>query len=279
MKKILLMLLLFPLIGFGQFNPIFFYGVKFKDAPLFLISLRKVNTLYSGDCIRVRRDSDNTELNIGFVGGVLDTSTLLSFVGAGNGHVVIWYDQAGTAKNFIQSTQASQPVIVDTGVLVTLNGKPAIKCNSVQFLATSTFTMSANDIMSGVIVAAKLSDGAILSSVSASGYHHFRALTTDIRFRHNGTNAIITDSHANGVQNLYEMVRYDASNVRYYRNNSLKGDQPMSETWGGRDVAIGRASANSPNSSIYQEVRYYNYNIISGLSIINSEINSFYGIY
>jgi len=42
-------------------------------------SLRKLDAFYSGDAIRVRRDSDNTEKNIGFVNGELDTASLLDF--------------------------------------------------------------------------------------------------------------------------------------------------------------------------------------------------------
>jgi hypothetical protein len=44
-------------------------------------SLRKLRTAYSGNAIRVRRSSDNTEQDIGFVGNELDTTTMLDFVG------------------------------------------------------------------------------------------------------------------------------------------------------------------------------------------------------
>jgi hypothetical protein len=45
-------------------------------------SLRKLRTAYNGNCIRVRRSSDNTEQDIGFdSSGELDTSTLSDFVG------------------------------------------------------------------------------------------------------------------------------------------------------------------------------------------------------
>jgi len=44
-------------------------------------SLRKLRTAYSGNAIRVRRSSDNAEQDINFVGGDLDTQSLLDFVG------------------------------------------------------------------------------------------------------------------------------------------------------------------------------------------------------
>jgi hypothetical protein len=44
-------------------------------------SLRKLRTAYTGAAIRVRRSSDNAEQDINFVGGDLDTQSLLDFVG------------------------------------------------------------------------------------------------------------------------------------------------------------------------------------------------------
>ena len=89
-------------------------------------SLRKLRTAYSGDCIRVRRSSDNAEQDIGFSGNDLDTVSLLSFVGANNGFVVTWYDQQG-ANNLTQGSSASQPQIVSSGSLITRGGKAAVK--------------------------------------------------------------------------------------------------------------------------------------------------------
>lgn len=47
-------------------------------------SLRQLSSTYSGDAVRVRRSSDNTEQNIGFVSNELDTATLETFVKSGN---------------------------------------------------------------------------------------------------------------------------------------------------------------------------------------------------
>lgn len=67
--------------------------------------------------IRVRRDSDDTEKDIGLTSsGNLNVGDLLSFVGAGNGYIVKWYDQAGSAHDLSQATTTKQPLIVDTGV-------------------------------------------------------------------------------------------------------------------------------------------------------------------
>jgi head-tail adaptor len=89
-------------------------------------SLRKLRTAYSGSAVRVRRSSDNTEQDIGFVSGQLDTTSLLAFCGAGNGFVTTWYDQSGDARDAAQTTQANQPQIVSSGSLILENGKVSI---------------------------------------------------------------------------------------------------------------------------------------------------------
>jgi len=91
-------------------------------------SLRKLNSSYTGSAIRVRRSSDNTELNIGFDSdGNLDTYALSSFVGTGNGFVTTWYDQSGNGREATQTTAGNQPQIVSNGVVNTFNSKPCVK--------------------------------------------------------------------------------------------------------------------------------------------------------
>jgi hypothetical protein len=88
-------------------------------------SLFKIRTAYTGPCIRVVRSSDNSSLDIGFSSGVLDTASLLSFVGSSSGYVTRWYSQIGS--NFASNgTLPKMPRIVSAGTLDTLNGKPAI---------------------------------------------------------------------------------------------------------------------------------------------------------
>jgi hypothetical protein len=102
--------------------------------------MHKVSSTYNGACIRVRRSSDNTEQDIGFLGDDLDTASLLSFVGVGDGLVTTWYSQSGFF-NLTQTSSSMQPSIVLSGVLQTLNGKPCLKFDGV------------NDFLTGGIVA------------------------------------------------------------------------------------------------------------------------------
>lgn len=93
-------------------------------------SLRKLSSTYSGNCIRVRRYSDNVEQNIGFVNNLLDTASLLSFAGVSSVLVTTWYDQSGNGRNAVQTSAISQPKIIDVGNLNLMNGKPSINFNS-----------------------------------------------------------------------------------------------------------------------------------------------------
>lgn len=81
-------------------------------------SFFKLRSAYAGFCIRIRRSSDNAELNIGFIGWRLDTDSILAFVGAGNGFIVTFYDQSGSSFNYTQATAGLQPQIVVSGAIV-----------------------------------------------------------------------------------------------------------------------------------------------------------------
>jgi hypothetical protein len=106
-------------------------------------SLRKLTNAYSGSVIRVRRASDNTEQDIGFVSNVLDTASLLSFCSATDGFVVTWYSQiGGSTMDVIQTTAIKQPKIVIGGVLNTLNGKVSIQYR----FANNTALVTANGV-------------------------------------------------------------------------------------------------------------------------------------
>lgn len=103
-------------------------------------SLRLLSSNYTGYAVQVRRSSDNTTQNIGFTtNGDLDTASLKTFVGSGNGFVTIWYDQSGNGRNATQSTTSLQPQIVNGGVIYRQYGEPTLFFNA-SYLQTTSFT-------------------------------------------------------------------------------------------------------------------------------------------
>lgn len=94
-------------------------------------SVRKLNSDYTGDCMRIRRSLDSAESAIGFdSNGDLDTAAIAAFATEGDAFCVTWFDQSGNGRNATQGTPANQPKIYSSGAMVTENGKPALECNS-----------------------------------------------------------------------------------------------------------------------------------------------------
>lgn len=92
--------------------------------------------------IRVRRSSDNDELDINFNGRLLDTTALLDFCGAGSGYAHTVYDQTGNGEDFVQTTASKQPRIVNAGVydgLITPDGADDFMVCSSLTLGTPQF--------------------------------------------------------------------------------------------------------------------------------------------
>jgi hypothetical protein len=133
-------------------------------------SLRLLSSTYAGSAIRVRRSSDNAEQDINFTAGVLDTSTLLTFCGGGNGFISRWYDQSGNLKDNIQLSLGAQPRIVLSGNLETVNSKPTINYISATFTGTPLQNVTAQSIFTVAQVNSYSSLQSLVSFDSVSGF-------------------------------------------------------------------------------------------------------------
>jgi hypothetical protein len=78
-------------------------------------TFRKLRTSYTGNCMTIRRSSDNVTLDVGFGGGgYIVTSAITNFLtGSTTGFCTTLYNQGtlGSAGDFIQSTQVYQPLV------------------------------------------------------------------------------------------------------------------------------------------------------------------------
>lgn len=92
-------------------------------------SLRSLSNSYADPVVTVRRSSDNAEKD--FTAAEVADGTLAAFCGAGNGFVKQWWDQSGNARHAVAAADASEPKIVDSGVLILEEGKPAIDFDGV----------------------------------------------------------------------------------------------------------------------------------------------------
>lgn len=127
------------------------YWPTFGYTPTVALSLRQLSASYTGPAIRVRRSSDNTEINIGFTAeGDLDTTALLNFCGSGNGFISIWYDQSGNEFNAIRDNVSGQPRIVSEGVIDLIGSKPGVYFDGTSDALSMTAAVSAVSGVKGV---------------------------------------------------------------------------------------------------------------------------------
>jgi hypothetical protein len=141
----ILILILLPLISFSQFNIGIIESSKTNLAinAASIYSLRKINSTYTGNAIRVRRSNDNTEQDIGFTSlGDLDTTSLKNFVSSNSAFITTWYSQGDSSSvNFTQATALNQPRIILNGIIDRVNGKVSIFFNGTsQFMTVQSST-------------------------------------------------------------------------------------------------------------------------------------------
>ena len=243
-------------------------------------SLRQLRTAYTGNAIRVRRSSDNTEQNIGFVNNVLDTASLLTFCGAGNGFVTTWYDQSGNANNAIQTTAFNQPQIVSSGAMITTNGKNSILFNSTKLmLLGSSITVGASSYTSFVGKRAVSGDKVIgLSRWNTNGYSMY--LWSDNKYYFLGkTNSYLASSAADTTTaQLLLTGQNSAGTMSMFKNSNTITSSPAVTVYSTFMDAIGGASGNFANCNL-QEAILYNSDQSTNRTGIETNINTFYTIY
>ena len=252
-------------------------------------SLRKLRTAYTGYAIRVRRSSDNSEQDIGFTStGDLDTGSLLDFVGTGSGYVKTWYDQSGNSKDLTQTTTASQPRIVSSGVLGTSNGLPTLYFDGSDdclFNSSITGTITGANITS--FVTASTNSGTYI-------WGRFVVLhknndvdewetTTSIQLLSLTGDAYSVQAHTNsmgaaGYNNvtpgtLFQATTYhDSTNLKFYVNSALQESNAVSANLAPDYLVVGSGRSNTSISDYAQgtvsELIVYN----SNLSTANRQI-------
>ena len=263
-------------------------------------SLRKLRTAYTGNAIRVRRSSDNGEQNIGFdANGNLDTASLLSFVGAGNGFVTTWYDQSGnTNLDAVQNSAVNQPYIVQSGVLCTLNGKAIIRnpnANVIRCLITpisSAQTRPISIIASGKIYSLPLNGygnvgfylGGTVNAGAGSTYAFSvtpSSFGTQIRY---GSTTVNTINTYNTYSSFIHQGHF-ASSVLTSRINGIDATTTITDSApfasNSNFTLIGANAVTTdfiPNIGMYEYIFYFT-DKTSDRAGIESNINSYYSIY
>jgi hypothetical protein len=242
-------------IGFNQFYSTYTSILDLYPSAYHAYSLRKLKSTYNGFCLRVRRTTTTPSVTtttvdvsfdvynkvsllskITYISGTVTNAKCLGEFAASTGFsnvdgidtnqnifVVTWYDQSGNNKNPTQATAASQPRLVNSGSLETVDGSAGVRFISAnsQFLSLAD-TSTAYNNMSCYALSNSIS---ATINTSAYGQGHFGINAriflpsgTNIAYNTNATFPI-TGITAN-VDRLYELI-CGASTTSAYSNGTI----------------------------------------------------------
>jgi hypothetical protein len=239
--------------------------------------------------MRVRRASDNTELNIEFNNdGSLNTTQLTTFCTGTNCFVKVWFDQSGNVRHAEQTTTANQPKIYDSSTgLVTQGGFGAPTFDGTNDLFTfNASSLNANLISAFVVTRTAATTGygtalAIAGNVATDRFH-LGYKNNDNNFYFLYDENLTSAQAANTNVNLFSMlassgiggaVGYINGVSKYTYNTLVSQAMSASATIGAFGLATGTL-----NGSV-QEVIIYASDQSSNRTGIEQNINANYGIY
>lgn len=258
-------------------------------------SVRKLRTDYTGACMRVRRSSDNAEQDIGFVGNDLDTVALLSFVGAGNGFAVMWYDQSGNSLNISRGVLSQQPRIVSSGVVDSKGLKPSISFDGsddvlvysspIAALNTGSQFSIFNVHHSNLLNTLRTfwSTSTVGSANQVRGFGDTRNIASPSNFfvvnsGGTGFTATLSTTRNNTDQRLQGSVMDSGNVMRGFDNGATGGTATYTGTYANNILQLGNGANGALNGGA-QEFIIFDTNQLANRTAIETNINAYYGIY
>jgi len=268
-------------IYYGSFASVQFFSDLF-GMPAAAYSLRKL-TPNATNCIRVRRSSDNTEQDIGFVANVpnspIDTTALLAFVGAGNGFVTTWYDQSTNVRNGTQTSSAFQPRIVNAGVIDAENSNPCLLFDgSNDSLAIPPFNFSAENYNTFV----GKRDASSRRLLGLAGTQYLLTLWNDNRYYLQGNTTGYQESTATDLTTSQLIITglNNGTSQEIYKNSSIVSSNFVSFNLATGIENIGRYLSGSLYANCkLQEIVFYNADKSTDRTSIETNINTYYNVF
>ena len=291
-----------PKIGTTEINKVFLGLNKVWERLSFLLdgltgstaafSLRKLKSSYVGNAIQVRRASDNTTQDIGFVNNQLDVTSLNTFCSGTDGFISIWYNQSDTNNNLVQAASNNQPIIYDSSNGIYLeNGNPTIVFNTSLYLeATNSLFLDLQDVISSFAVLKSTSlatqvffdkshtgNGMYFSFYGGNGtlQNHYDGYTSFLFSSPPRNNQHILHSHFNNLGLL---------GIKTYVNSNLEFENTTSADMVGTNSYKFRLGGNTRFSTWWlrgniQEVLFFGNDQTANKTIIEDNINTNYSIY
>jgi|TARA_R100000479_G_scaffold169307_1_gene110921 hypothetical protein len=233
-----------------------------------------------GAVVNVTRSSDTQRQD--FTATEITNGTLEAFIGSGNnGTIKIWYDQSGNGKHLeADGGVTREPILVSSGSLVTDNGKPALSCDTYEYLTVNN-SQSVNT--SAFYLVLNVTDISVARDVmgTVSGNDHwFRFNNNDYENLRWNTVSHVFDKTAEGQQIIIS-VDIDSSNVlRYFEDGSQSGADKSGST--GQFVMqrfLRRSTATNEFRGKVSEAIFFDSDKTAERTEITNLINAHYGAF
>lgn len=291
MKYTLLILsLFFSVAGFGQ-GQMFLRATAAGGGPANLLlddypgaaaayAVMKLDNDYAGSCIRIRRDSDSAEQDIGFSGNDIDEASINSFCSGANCFVKTWYDQSGNGNDATQTTTANQPKIYDSATgIVYDNGIAALEFDGSNdyFAITTEIPASADSTMWGFQITNTQSPNKTvgLGSLSAAaGVYMILGLSNTTYINNRSQYKTISSR-------FYGQQLFSASTdqlLGWQNGNSIGYGAPSNSNRNTNFTAIGKVGNDYGNQKMQCGI-YYRIDQSSNRTAIETIINNYFSIY
>jgi len=300
-------------------DPLFHGLLEIRDQAEVAYSLRKLSFLHAGAAIRVRRESDDKEIDIGFANNELDVTSLASFCEGTNGFVTTWYDQSGNFNNATQTNALLQARICNSGTGVTTDnkGNPTVIFNLTQsnqsysfdsevvlrnanpdrFLISFVADVSDEDSDVGYFTSPNNNAGEYFGGISFQSFNFFsyEGNSSRYRFRHTNETSTAPDENVNTNYALPDpffthdtiasFALYVDSEVKKLNVNGQNLSSSGSSGWvsGGERKSnigrIGRAYSTDLNAGMYSEFIIWRNYSDGDLERVQGNVNDHYSIY
>jgi hypothetical protein len=267
-------------------------------------SVRLLRTAYTGDIMRVRRDSDNVEADIGFdsnnefsltspvsnpsAGGPF--TDFADFIGHGgtpaNGFCRWWYDQSGNAVDAGQATSTTQPQIYSSASGIIETGATGFEKPALDFDAgagdrlSATVSISNTQSSSNFVVVqgdnTALGAYRIVDHATGSVFRNMSFFNSQFNI-FDGTNGLNAGTAVDNTQYLMEGY-YKTNDAEIYVDNSSVG---TATTWNQTTVSnlqFGRSS-NGLDGTIQEVIIWATDQRVSNRSGIATNINGYFKIF
>lgn len=226
-------------------------------------SLRRLNGFYNGPAVRLRRSSDNEELDIGFdFDGNLDTVASAAFYDGTNLQAVTWYDQSGNGRDTTQTDPGPQPLLYNNAGLLSHGDFPGLR-----FVGSDEFPFDSSGLDIGNLSAfavGKFTDTADTEYLLAlSGPDSSKLFQTPVLFNAQfmyayGSHVSTLSTTANTFRNLHTMIAGSTQgNAQAWLNDSNLGSVTLAS--GIDDTATGVGARNgfgNMNGFVFEIIVY-----------------------